>query len=170
MANGDQEKEIIYKKGLRQGDLLSLLLSVLVVEGPNLLFAHMKAAYKIEGLPTARSVTFTNLAYADDTIIFKHCNILQACAIKWILNCFEAWSGLRIDYHKNSLALTGQVNITSKLIVQIFGCKESNFPILYLEIPIGPSKIKKLVWDPVIKRVNKRLDRWKGKVLSLVEN
>lgn len=86
------------------------------------------------GLSAARSALFTNLQYIDDTLIFGRCDILQACEFKWNLNCFETWSGLRINYHKSSLTLIKRENIPSKFIVGIFGCVESEFPIMYLGI------------------------------------
>lgn len=92
LANRELEKDIVCKRGLWQGDLLSPLLFVLVAEGLNLLFTRMKEADKIEGLLSARLALFTNLQYTDDTLIFGRCDILQACAIKWSLNYFEAWS------------------------------------------------------------------------------
>lgn len=82
LANGEPKKEIVYKRGLRQGDHLSPLLFILVAEGFNLLFTRMKQAGKIEGLPAARSSAFTVLQYAYDTLIFGHCKVLQACTIK----------------------------------------------------------------------------------------
>lgn len=61
LTNGEPRKEIICKKSLKLGDPLLPLLFVLVAKGLNLLFMHMKEAYKIEGLPAARSKSFTNL-------------------------------------------------------------------------------------------------------------
>lgn len=61
LANGEPGKEIVCKRGLRQGDPLSPLLFVLVAEGLNSLFTYMKRACKIDGLSVARSIIYTNL-------------------------------------------------------------------------------------------------------------
>lgn len=157
LTNGETEKEIVCKRDLMQGDPLSPLLFVLVAEGLNLLFAQMKESGKIAGLPASRMTSFTNLQYADDTLIFGHCNVLQACAIKWTLNCFEACSDLRINYHKSFLTLTCQESVVSKMIVGLFGCRETKFSILYLGIPIKPDILRKSDWDPIIERAGCRL-------------
>lgn len=48
--NGEPAKEIVCKRGLRQGDPLSLLLFILVVDGLNRLIKKAKDAGMITGL------------------------------------------------------------------------------------------------------------------------
>lgn len=43
-----------------------------------------------------------NLQYADDTMIFGWVDIREAIYIKWVLCCFEAWSGPKINFAKSS--------------------------------------------------------------------
>ncbi|RVW24941.1 Retrovirus-related Pol polyprotein from transposon TNT 1-94 [Vitis vinifera] len=45
-------------------------------------------------------------------------------------------------------------------------CKASNWPILYLGLPLGGNPKACGFWDPVIKRISRRLDGWQKAYLS----
>lgn len=49
---------------------------------------------------------------------------------------------------------------------QIFGCKQSNLPIIYLGVPLHHSKLRKEDLQPVIDKVIKRVAGWRGRLLS----
>lgn len=91
-------------KGLRQGDPLSPLLFNLVVD----VFTRMliKAARHnlIEGLmPEVQEGGIISLQYADDTLLFLNNDLQQARHFKFLLACFEHFSGMKINYHKSDL-------------------------------------------------------------------
>lgn len=117
-------KEIVCKRGLKQGNCLSLVLLVLVAEGLNKLFRRMEGEGKIMGLMGVASMAFTNLQYVDTTLIFGQCSVPQAIVVKWVLNCFEAWSALRINFDKSSLILIGQEIFTNSLTFKIISCQK----------------------------------------------
>jgi hypothetical protein len=45
----------------------------------------------------------THIQYADDTILMVEGNDSSIVNMKFILNCFEWLSGLKINYHKSEL-------------------------------------------------------------------
>lgn len=53
--------EILFKRGLKQGDPLSLLLFLLVAERLNLLFRRIEDVDKMKGLLGGHKTTFINL-------------------------------------------------------------------------------------------------------------
>lgn len=68
MINDTPGKDIVLKRGLRQGDPLFPLPFILVADGLNSILQKLKAKEEIEGFP--RAPNFVNLQYADDTLIF----------------------------------------------------------------------------------------------------
>ncbi|KAL4347618.1 hypothetical protein GQ457_17G007830 [Hibiscus cannabinus] len=46
-------------------------------------------------------------------------------------------------------------------------CSCDSFPTVYLGLPLGVMHNSKEIWDPVLQAFQKRLDGWKGKILSL---
>lgn len=78
-------KEILCKRGLRQGDLLSPFQFVLVADGMNKLPRKAEDSNLISGLARSNTMSFINLQYADDTLLFGNCDIKQAFILKWIM-------------------------------------------------------------------------------------
>lgn len=107
----------------------------------------------VHGLSGSSTTIFINLQYEDDTFIFRNCDIKQAISLKEILWFFEIWSGLKSNFHKNSLVLLGQKNFTSWFIVSISWCKDDLFPIRYMGIlESGPTVKAGLVSSPGLPR------------------
>ena len=81
------------KKGLRQGDPLSLILFNIVVDMLALLIARAKQAGQVEGvIPHRIDDGLSILQYADDTIIFMSHDLEKAVNMKLILSTFEQLS------------------------------------------------------------------------------
>ena len=51
-------------------------------------------------------------------------------------------------------------------LVQILGCKIVSLPMKYLGLPLGATFKAKLIWNPIIERIEKRLAGWKRLYLS----
>lgn len=114
--NGVSGHEIVCRRRLRQEDPLSLLLFVLVADGFNKIIRKAEKLKLVEGLRGAPHATYINLQYADDTLLFGTDNIKNAIVIKWLLCCFEAWLGLRINFYKDFLILLGKEIVAIKII------------------------------------------------------
>ena len=56
--------------------------------------------------------------------------------MKLVLCAFEKLSDLKINFHKSGLFCFGLAKLRSKDLVELFGCKEENFPFCYLGIPM----------------------------------
>jgi hypothetical protein len=92
------------KRGLRQGDHMSLILFNIVVDMLALLINRAKADGQIRGvLPHLIDDGLSILQYADDTIIFIDHDLEQAKNLKLLLCAFEQLSGLKINFHKSEI-------------------------------------------------------------------
>ncbi|RVW97057.1 putative ribonuclease H protein [Vitis vinifera] len=56
--------------------------------------------------------------------------------------------------------------LSSLLCFLLLDCKASDWPILYLGLPLGGNPIACGFWDPVIERISRRLDGWQKAYLS----
>lgn len=99
------------KKGLRQGDPLSLILFNLVVDMLAILFERAKNSVDFKGvIPHLVEGGLSILQYADNTILFMEHNLDHAKNPKLVLSIFEQLSGLKIHFHKSKLYCYGAAN------------------------------------------------------------
>ena len=107
------------------------------------------------------------LQYADDTILFMEHDMEKEKNLKLILSAFEQLSRLKIKFHKSELLCFGDAQDKASQYAELFGCGLGQFPISYLGIPIHFRRLTIAQWKHVEERLQKRLSRWKGKLLSL---
>jgi hypothetical protein len=105
------------------------------------------------------------LQYADDTILFLEDDLVKAGGLRLVLNAFEKLSGLKINFHKSELYPFGETKERAVEYVELFGCKEGEFPFRYLG-PISPIRLSNRDWRVVEERFQKKLSSWKGNLLS----
>ncbi|WVZ96548.1 hypothetical protein U9M48_042176 [Paspalum notatum var. saurae] len=147
------------KKGLRQGDPLSPLLFNMVADMLATLIKRAKLDGQIRGIvPHLVDGGLSILQYADDTIIFLDHDLEMARNMKLLLCAFEQLFGLKINFNKSE---------ASDQYMEIFNCKNGEFPFSYLGIPIHFKKLRNADWKKVEERFEKCLSSWKGKHLSI---
>ena len=168
LVNGSPTIPFMLQRGLRQGDPLSPFLFDLAVEVLNLLIHHAINKNMWKGISVGKDeIMISHLQYADDTILFCTPDISSLLNIKKSLILFDLVSGLHVNFHKSSIM---GINVSEEWIknsAEILMCKRSIIPFSYLGLPIGGSTHKLAIWDPILKRIRKKLASWKGKLLSL---
>lgn len=112
-------------------------------------------------------MAFINFQHADNTLLLGQCSVKQAIIIKWILCCFDVWSGLKINYHKNSLINLGKENLSMVLIRSFFKCREEQLLIRYMSIPLEAGKLKRRDWDSLFDQFKKKLEGWRESYFQL---
>ena len=151
-------------RGLRQGDPLSPLLFVLVMEALGRMLdkavheGHM-LGFSVGNLG-GRSLAVSHLLFADDTLIFCEANLEQILILRMILIWFEAVSGLKINLSKSELVLVGVVH-NIDLLLNVLGCKQGTLPMRYLGLPLGAKFKDKTIWNPILEKMERRLAGWK---------
>ena len=92
------------EKGLRQGDLLSPYLFVIVTEGLSSLLKHATQCQKISGLKIAKEcLTVCYLIFADDILILCKATKEEALQMLQILKTYSKASGQVINTDKSSV-------------------------------------------------------------------
>jgi hypothetical protein len=127
-------------RGIRQGDSLSPMLFVIVMEAFSRLIDKATGAGMLSSFSVGRldfdPLVVSHLLFADDTLIFCEADPDHLLHLRFILVRFEVTSGLRINLGKSKLVQVGDVPFIAEL-VDILGCKTSNLPMKYLGLPLG---------------------------------
>ena len=99
LENGSPKGYFKRSRGLRQGDPLSPMPFVIVVEAFNALMEKAKHQALLKGF-AIESVDqeVTHFQFADDTIVFCDASMTQVIKLKFILKWFEMLSGMKINY------------------------------------------------------------------------
>jgi hypothetical protein len=156
LLNGIPGKWINIKRGLRQGDPLSPLLFIVVVD---ILQQAIKQS-ALNGLlrhPILEDQPCPVLQYADDTLIVLQGDVQQARILKEILDSFAISTGLKINYNKSTFVPINLSLQEGEEIAEALNCEVASFPQTYLGLPLSDSKLPKEVFLPYISSVEKRI-------------
>jgi hypothetical protein len=104
--------------------------------------------------------------YADDAGVFVRADKLDLKVLKRILEAFEGCLGLKINFEKTKIFSIHYPKSLWLNLMEVFSGKYSNFPGKYLGLPLHLRNIKRIEFQPLIEKNNKRLARWKGRLLS----
>jgi hypothetical protein len=138
LINGTPADFFSSSRGVRQGDPLSPLLFVMVMEA----FSRMMNVEVERELLTGFSVgsrhsevmEVSHLLFADDTLIFCKPKMEQLRNLRYLLLCFEAVLGLKINLSKSVIVPIGEVEDV-KGLSSILGCEVELLPLTYLGLP-----------------------------------
>lgn len=167
LVNGSPTGEFSPQRGLRQGDLLSPFLFIIVAEGHNVLLSRALELEVIKGVRVGvGGVPLSHLQFADDSMLFCEAEVVEVVNIKRILRCFELVSDLKINYHKSVVCGVGVEETLLVDFAQKLNCKVGLLPITYLGLPLGANPGKRKTWKPVLDKVRVRLAGWKIRMLS----
>ena len=142
LVNGSPEGFFGSSSGLRQGDPLSPLLFLSIMEVLSRLLKKAKECNLIWGfhVGTVNSigVRISHLLFADDTILFCDASRDQLLSIRLVLSCFQAFTGLKVNVEKREIVPVGEVNNLDTL-ANILQCRVGSLPMKYLGMPLGTS-------------------------------
>ncbi|XP_033143356.1 uncharacterized protein LOC103862645 [Brassica rapa] len=130
------------RTGLRQGDPLSPVLFVLVMNVLSIMLDNVAKAGIFDYHPGCSHIQLTHLAFADDLLIFSDGSEKSLAGVVSILSQFEKLSGLAIRRKLNGwlhrrLSLAGRLRLISTVISGIVGFWTSAFLL--------PKRVKQLI-------------------------
>ncbi|XP_062114408.1 uncharacterized protein LOC133825493 [Humulus lupulus] len=139
-------------KGLRQGDPLSPLIFVLIMEYLTRCFLHAAIDSKFRYHPLCKSLKLINLCFADDLILLSKGSKQSIKVLKEVLDGFSISTGL--------------LSMEKREIIKDIGLAEGCFPLKYLGVPLRPTKWKAEDCGIIIKKIRLRLNTWGSRHLS----
>ncbi|KAH1256262.1 putative ribonuclease H protein [Glycine max] len=104
--------------------------------------------------------------YLENTWVPDEQKMENVKAIKAILWSFELVSGLKINFSKSSFGVVGMLERWKEDAAMFLNCSLLVIPFLYLGTLIGTNPRRTEVWDPIIKKCERKLSKWKQKLLS----
>ena len=156
-------------RGLRQGDPLSPLLFLLIMEVLSCMLWRSVERGFIRGFQVGRdaqsNVSVSHLLYANDTILFCEAHPEQLLYTRMALTCFEAVIGLKVNMSKSEMVLVGEVAGLSALADLLY-CHTRTLPLQYLGMPLGASYKALAIWTPIVEKIERRLAGWQKVYLS----
>ena len=171
LINGTSHGFFGSSRGLQQGDPLSPLLFVLVMEAVGRMLDKAVHEGRLSGFnvgaSAGRSLIVSHLLFADDTLIFCDANIDQMLILRMVLIWFEVVSSLKVNLGKSELVSVGAVH-NMDLLVVVLGCKQGSLPMKYLGLPLGAKFKDKSIWNPILEKMERKLAGWKKLYLSKV--
>ena len=164
LINGSLSSFFQNSRRLRQGDLLSPYLFVIVMEVFSSMLRRVISGgflfgWRVRGR-SGEGFQISHLLFADDALVFCEESLYQMTYINWLFMWFEACSGLKINLEKSELILMGRVHDREGLTLEL-GCKAGGLPSYYLGLPLRAPFNSLAMWDGVEKRFHKRLTMWK---------
>ena len=112
LVNGSPKGFFRSSRELRQGDPLSPLLFLLIMEVLSRLLKKTEESNLIQGFHVGAvnsiNVHISRLLFADDTILFCDASREQMLSIRLALSCFQAFMGLKVNVGKSELSLLGK--------------------------------------------------------------
>lgn len=95
----------------------------------------------------------THLQYADDSLIFVQNRPEEIVNLKFLLMCFEAMSGLKINFEKNEAIVTGGDFQEQLRDAHMMNCKLGSITLKYLGMPISDRTLSIMDCDPKVEKV-----------------
>ena len=169
LVNGSLEGFFGSFRGLRQGDPLSPLLFLLIMEVLSRILKKTKENNLIQGFHVGAvnsvGVRISHLLFANDTILFCDASREQLLAIRLALSCFQAFTELKVNVGKSEIVPVGEVYNLAAL-ANILHCRVGSLPMKYLGMPLGTSFKTVLIQNPILEKMEKKLSGWKHLYLS----
>jgi len=125
--------------------------------------------FKSFGMPKW-SENLNHLAYVDDTIIFTTTERKTLSLIMTVLKDYEEQSAQKINKEKSLFYMCSNArHSVVQEVEDITDFVKGKFPLIYHGCPIGHAKRKKVHFTRLIKKIQDKLQLWKGKLLSFGE-
>ncbi|KAL4302374.1 hypothetical protein GQ457_10G006520 [Hibiscus cannabinus] len=161
LINGTPSKKFNIKKGLRQGCPLSPLLFNLVREGLSALIHKAMEVGVLKGVQVGNSsLKISHIQFADDLLLFGYAKEEEVLNMKRLLRIFGLCSGLKLNLEKTKLFGVNVDRARLDRWAEKVNCSCESLPTVYLGLPLGVLRNAKEIWEPIIQKVQKRLDGW----------
>jgi hypothetical protein len=168
LVNGEPGENIIHRRGLRQGDLLSPMLFILVMDVLNSLIKHATMKEMLQPLAiqqTRHRVSFC----ADDAVVFLRPHRSDLSVIRHIHDLFGHASGLRTNLSNSSVSPIHYFDEELALTTVVLSCSIKEFPCTYLGLPLSVGKPIEMLL-PLIDKIADYLPGWKASLMNRAGN
>lgn len=154
------------KRGLRQGDPLSLYLFMLSMEVLTWMLDKAAVMGNLRYHPKCKGLKLTHICFSDDLLVFTNCSRTSFDAIKEVLNAFYHLSGLRLNAEKTENFHSSINEQMVSELEQSSGFKSGALLIRYLGVPLISTRLSAKDCSALINKITARISSWTTKSLS----
>ncbi|KAL0438766.1 UNVERIFIED_CONTAM: hypothetical protein Slati_2359600 [Sesamum latifolium] len=156
------------KRGIRQGDPLSLYLFLFCAEVLSHLLVMAESQGELRGVAISRQgPRVSHLLFAADTLIFCQATEEAMTCVGWVLKDFEAASEMVVNLDKSEISFSSNTpGHFQEELARILGVRVVEKHVKYLGLPALVGQSKKEIFQSLKDRIWKRLQSWRCKNLS----
>ncbi|XP_062112649.1 uncharacterized protein LOC133823816 [Humulus lupulus] len=166
VLNGSIQGRFQGARGLKQGDPISPLLFVIVMDYLTRLLLKTSREREFKFHPLCKSLNLVSLCFADDLLLFCKANKSSVRLIQQAFSEFTTTSGLSINKSKSRIHLGGLVAGEKDSLLQDCCLQEGQFPRRYLGIPLRPTKWRACDCVILVDKMRACLKGWSSRHLS----
>lgn len=156
-VNGESHGFFEGKGGLRQGDPVSPLLFVLVIEYLSRTLGCMSALPNFKFHPMCKHLKLTHLVFADDPMVFCKGETGSVNRVLEALAHFSSVSGSVANMEKSSLFMACIDDHMKEVLLSNIGFSLVTFPIKYLGLPLSPKKWSTLDCYQLVEKITNKI-------------
>lgn len=164
--NGKLSPTLHAKRGIRQGDPISPLLFVIVMEYLNRSLNIMVDNPNFNYHAKCERMCLTNLIFADDVLLFSRGDEISVKMLLETVHMFADSTGLKINPKKCKVFCGGLSEAERRIMRNVTTFAEGQLPFRYLGVPISSKKLHVNHYLPLIERILQRMMHWTAKLLS----
>lgn len=165
LINGSPSRCICHGRGLRQGDPLSPLLFVLVMECLNRMILKAEERNLFRSL-NCKAIVYRASLYADDMVVFVAPVARDLQLMTRLLATFAGATRLETNLQKCHICPIHCDEEHISIVQQHFPCVISDFLCKYLGIPLLIKKLGRADIQPLVDMVADWLPTWKARLLN----
>jgi len=165
LVNGVAGRRIAHGRGLIQGDPISPMLFVIVMEVLNSLFIEADWRQALAPL-NGQAIQHRVSLYADDLVLLVAPSATDLECVLQILNLFAGASGLITNVNKCVATLIRCTDEMMAIVQQTFPCVVTPFPCKYLGVPLSLRRLKRSHEQHLIDSVAPTIPTWKVGLLT----
>ncbi|VFQ66656.1 unnamed protein product [Cuscuta campestris] len=165
-VNGSHYAYFKGARGLRQGDPMSPLLFVLVMEYLTRSFQAAVNKGRFGFHPLCASMKIVNLCFADDLIVVCKAETKAVNCIMKVLKEFKLATGLSINYNKSHIVFGGINEQMKEELLKITKMKMGTLPFTYLGSPITAARLSASDCDALVHKITTKIGAWGSRHFS----
>ncbi|CAJ2661953.1 unnamed protein product [Trifolium pratense] len=154
------------RRGLRQGDPISPLLFVMVMEYMHRTLQRLKKVPDFNFHSKCENLNIINLSFADDLLIFTRGDKKSVELVMAKIHDFSRSTGLHVNPSKCKVFYGGVEEHVKDCIRAVTSFTEGSLPFRYLGIPLTSKKLSIHHYMPLVDRIVERIRNWSAKLLS----
>lgn len=164
--NGEISNDMFARRGIRQGDPISPLLFVFIMEYFNRLMEQLQLNPNFNHHAKCEKLGITHLTFADDVLLFyKGDTVSMEMMIRTVTE-FSNTTGLVINPTKCRIYFSGINSVDKASFQSVAPFCEGQLPFRYLGVPLTDKKLNIKYYLPLIDKVLARVNHWTSRLLT----